>query len=101
MSKHALFSDLSSLLNYLLTMYFGPDEKRMGAFENGFFFFFLRGEPLRKTRKGLSSGGLTFLMNSLFGGFNCAVGRRRQEGAKKKGERGGEGQGFSPGCTPR
>ena len=83
-------------------MYFGPDEERMGAFENVFFFFFYFAiESLRKTCNGLSRGELTFLMNSLFGGFNCAVGRRRQEGTKKKRERGGEGQGFSPRCTPR
>ena len=45
---------------------------------------------MRKTHNSLSRGELTFLMNSLFGGFNCAVGRRWQEGAKKKkgGERG-------------
>lgn len=48
MSKHALFSDLSSLLNYLLTMYFGPDEERMGAFENGFFFFFFARRAVEK-----------------------------------------------------
>ena len=39
---------------------------------------------MRKTHNSLSRGELTFLMNSLFGGFNCAVGRRWQEGAKKK-----------------
>lgn len=56
-----------------------------------FFFFYFAIESLRKTCNGLSRGELTFLMNSLFGGFNCAVGRRRQEGTKKKEREGRRG----------
>lgn len=40
----------------------------------------MRFKAVVEKHNGPSHGELTFLMNSLFGGFNCAVGRLRREG---------------------
>lgn len=55
-------------------------------------------EAVVENHNGLSHEELTFLMNSLFGGFNCAVGETG--GGRVQRERGGKGQG-SVHCAPR
>lgn len=43
-------------------------------------------EAVVENHNGLSHEELTFLMNSLFGGFNCAVGETEAGGCKGRGE---------------
>lgn len=50
-------------------------------------------EVVVEIHNGLSRGELTFMMNSLFGGLNCAVKETEAGGGGYEERRGGEGQG--------